>query len=170
MKALNGLRAVAVAVLVAGSAVGVAEGATEASGLTLTQRCRPRVCIGGGGIDVPTPFENTNRKAELSDGEDYTLEGYVMMFDPEWDSGTRSMDRARPFLRVDLARHPWLASAKRKAFPYYMLEGNPSFWRDLELRSVRIVVRATSHILQTRRGPEHQLTLRPIGDITVLTP
>lgn len=130
----------------------------------VTNKCRPRVCVGGGGVDVPTPFESTNRKVELSDGEDYTLEGYVVNFDPGWDS----LNLVRAFLRVDFDRHPWLASAKRKGQPYYALEGSPSFWKDLELHSVQIRARAVGRIVQTRRGPEYVISLRPMGDVVLL--
>lgn len=88
--------------------------------------------IFGGGGEVPTPFEAFNQKAELADGEDYLLVGRVVI-QPVAGSGS---DRLQAFLQVDLDVHPWLASARRKANPYYPLEGSVGFWR--QYRGIRI--------------------------------
>src|SRR3954454_18586428 len=79
-----------------------------------------------GGDHLPTPFKLLNTKVELADGEQYVLEGTVV-------AGTFNA-----YLEVDLETHPWLATKKRKEFPYYVLEGGLSFWRKYEGVRVRV--------------------------------
>ncbi|MBI2712540.1 MAG: hypothetical protein HYX41_06790 [Bdellovibrio sp.] len=92
---------------------------------------------GGGGHDVPTPFEVVNSKAELADGEVYQLAGVVF-----FDLSFSEIGYARaPFFNVDLNYSPWLANRARRAFPYYELEEGFD-WSRIEGKRVVALVRA----------------------------
>lgn len=113
------------------------------------------LALGGGGHDVPTPFEFVNSKFELADGEIYQLAGRIVS-ETEWTSYDRA---AQAYLEVDLNYTPWLASAKRISFPYYPLNaGYP--WESLEGRKVVLLVRAHGKAVVNRdRTVSYQLSL-----------
>jgi len=107
-------------------------------------------CNGG---EVPIPFEDSNHRVELADGEIYTLIGRVRFL----------LDT--PYLEVDLAQHPWLANSKRKLSPVYPIDGTPGLpidWRLHEGKVVRTYMRARGFIarLEIRPGYEPRLEYR----------
>ncbi len=114
---------------------------------------------GGGGGDIPFPFETANQKAELADGEVYILSGRVV-FAP----GPVSVEPAA-YLEVDFKEHPWLESAKRKQVPFYLLENSEVDWKKWENQRVIVPVRAKGQILTNPHSdPVYTLTLKAIAE------
>ncbi len=95
---------------------------------------------GGEGHEVPSPFSNTNQVVELADGEAYTLIGKVVF-----------MGKIA-YLNVNLDLHPWLATTRRKAFPFYRLIGNPSIFKDLEQKEVKVLAQAQIELSPASTG------------------
>jgi hypothetical protein len=96
------------------------------AGLSQSSGAPPSVPVRGGGDHLPVPFKAFNTKVELAEGEYYVLEGSIVV------------TGATTYLEVDLEAHPWLATKKRKEFPYYSLEGARAFWRKFEGVRVRL--------------------------------
>lgn len=120
---------------------------------------------GGGGGDIPFPFETANQKAELADGEVYLLSGRVV-FAP----GPVSVE-PMPYLEVDFQEHPWLESAKRKQVPFYLLENSDLDWKKWENQRVMVPVRAKGQILTNPHSdPVYTLTLKAMGEPIVPPP
>ena len=136
---------------------GSAAGESSVGGWVADDSGRPAPCGGSG--DVPTPFLNTNQRVELSDGELYTLVGRIHAL------------RDSALFEVDLAEHPWLASARRKASPLYGLEGSPSFWRRFDGKKVRVLVEAKgiARLSPATGEPEYWLSLQPVADPIVIS-
>jgi hypothetical protein len=114
------------------------------------------------GGEVPIPFEDSNQRVELADGEIYTLIGRVRF----------QLDT--PYLEVDLGQHPWLANSKRKLSPVYPIDVSPSLpvdWKVLEGKLVKSYMRARGFItkLEFRPGVEPRLEYR-IGLEAMLNP
>lgn len=110
---------------------------------------------GGGGHDVPTPFEVVNSKFELADGEIYQLTGNIVF---EKDVLGDTIYR-KPYLAVDLSYTPWLRNKGRARFPYYPLDESYA-WRELEGKKVILLVRAHGKIVADTTGrPYYELTL-----------
>ena len=112
-----------------------------------------RTC-GGGGIDVPTPFQCVPAvKFELAEGEVYHLIGTVVFMAQSEHS------KRKPYLKLNLAAQPWLASTKRVHFPYYQLEGNPHLWKNRMGLEVEQAFKAHGHIVPTENGHEYVISL-----------
>ena len=111
------------------------------------------------GGEVPVPFGQMNQRVELADGENYYLEGKVMISDEQ------------AFFEVDLVKQPWLANIKRKDHPYYPVEGGVGYWKKFENVRVQISVQARSSILLSvfPKTEEYVITLRPIADPILLS-
>jgi hypothetical protein len=98
-------------------------------------------CYSTCGGDVPWPFELSNQTAELADGERYLLFGRV------------EIQGGQAYFVVDLARHPWLASAKRKRNPkYQLISGDLAYWQTYLGRSLRVAARARWQIIESLKG------------------
>jgi hypothetical protein len=98
---------------------------------------RPKLnCPGGQGGGSALPF-GPNQTAELADGELYQLKGWVRV------RANGTVD-----LEVDLCAHPWLATAIRRAKPFYLL-GQPvsGNWTPWTNRKIELAVRAHVEIL-----------------------
>ena len=89
-------------------------------------------CTQGGGGEIPTPFSVANRTAELADREPYLLFGKLV-----FRSGL-------PYLELDFSAHPWLASAVRKADPYYLIESSNGSLHEYEDKTVKVL--AFAHV------------------------
>ena len=108
---------------------------------------------GGGGHDVPTPFELANPKLELADGEIYQLAGWVVAQEVYTEHGIAMV----PYFQVDLRYTPWLATQKRVVDPFYQIDLNDSLVPWLKQGSKRrvVLVRAKGRIEQYRDGSVH---------------
>ncbi len=98
--------------------------------------------IGPCGGEIPWPFATLNQKAELADGEHYALNGTIIFTE------------GLPYFLVDFRAHPWLASERRTARPFYSLMGVVGFWKRYEGKYVQVVGEAQGVIAQdagTRR-------------------
>lgn len=118
---------------------------------------------GGGGYDVPTPFDyvarmdGANRRFELAENEIYDLIGRVVLLPAqEDDSGN-----IYPYLEIDLNHFGLLANSKRLSSPYYRLEGSAHDWKRWDRLPVRILVYARSHIIMGRKGLQNLISLDP---------
>ena len=113
-------------------------------------------CAGrSGGGDVPTPFEATDAKFELADGEIYLLTGRVELMPSLMDdSGS-----IRPYLAVNLTQYPWLANAKRTESPYYVLEGTSRKWKAWDRFPVKLLCRAHGRIVTIGGKLQYRITL-----------
>ena len=87
------------------------------------------------GHEVPTPFAAANQKFEMADGESYVLWGQVVFINDV------------PHLKGDLELAPWLATVKRKAFPFYRLEGSARYWQPFEGEKVRVWATARGRVV-----------------------
>lgn len=103
---------------------------------------------GGSGGEVPNPFSNVNQKVELADGESYLLVGRVII---------DSSDRDLVYLAVDLKEHPWLANAKRKADPFYLIEASGRTWRKYDGLRVKITAEAKMYVVGSEKRGFHTL-------------
>lgn len=101
--------------------------------------------------DTPMPFESTNRRAELADGELYTLVGRVVFV------GDQAM------LEVDLNEHPWLASTKRRNDPFYPIVQRSDTYRQFEGRRVLLQARARAVITITPAPAAYSIWLSILG-------
>ena len=118
---------------------------------------------GGGGGEIPSPFNTMNQKAELSDGDLYFLVGRIVFGPPVTGSA-----RKQAYLEVDLNQHPWLANQKRKQFPFYPLEGSTKFWERLEGQVVRMACEAHAKIVTVEKGKsDYVIFLAPQVDQTL---
>ena len=88
-------------------------------------------CYSSCGGEIPWPFQVSNQAVELSDGEKYLL------------MGTVEIRNSRAYFIVDLVKHPWLATAKRRENPAYLLEGSTDYWKAYEGKRIRLVSTAT---------------------------
>jgi hypothetical protein len=135
------------------------------------------VILGGGsGHDVPTPFQLTQTKFELADGELYSLVGtitfapapapYIVQSALQRPSYTQyyntSAKKLRPYFSINLENHPWIANAKRIDSPLYFIESTSEKWKEWEDTSVNLLCRAHGRILLTSHGPEYAIQLEPI--------
>ncbi len=104
---------------------------------TLVRRqLRSVPCPGGLSGGGALPF-GPNQTAELADGELYQLKGWV-----------RIRGSGSAYLEIDFCAHPWLASAQRRAAPYYLL-GQPVYgtWINWKDRKIELAVRPHTEIL-----------------------
>lgn len=108
-----------------------------------------------GASDIPWPINVGNQKVELADGEVYRLAGKIV-FAP----GVVSLD-AIPYLEVDFEEHPWLESAKRKAWPFYPIENPVVDWKKWDGHRVVVLVRVSGQVLQSSQSdPVYTLILK----------
>jgi hypothetical protein len=143
----------------AGSALAEGKGRVR----TRPSPCQGRICAGVGGGELPTPFEARNRTVELAAGETYLLSGKVVFLK---SSKVAEALGVSAFLQIDLESHPWLASARRKANPYYPLVGPASYWRNHEGRDVRLNCEAQGRVLFVDDfGPQYEILLDPLADV-----
>lgn len=83
----------------------------------------------------PVPFSTINRKVELAAGELYTLVGWI---------GSRN---GQTLFRVSLEDQPWLATAARKANPFYPVVDSQATWKKISPSiKVRVMVRAQQRL------------------------
>ncbi len=80
--------------------------------------------------EIPTPFNEMNRKVELATNEYYVLNGWIRFV------------RDNVYLQIDLEDHPWLANQKRMNFPYYAIINFPANRKDLKDTRVTVRVQA----------------------------
>ena len=103
----------------------------------------------GGGI--PSLNNLANTKAELADGEVYNLSGTIVF-----------LNDGLPYLQVDMKKYPWLANAKRIAFPYYQLSGEADFWHRYEGNHVQYICLAAGGFITAADGtPSYAIALNP---------
>ena len=136
--------------------LGLATSSAWAFGPAYWNRCKGDQCgaSGGGGGEIPTPFDAFNQRAELADGEDYLLVGRVIIENV-------SVEGSRAYFEVDLDQHRWLASAKRKADPRYPLEGSVGFWKLYRGLRIKLPCLAVQQITVTgQQKPEATIWLR----------
>lgn len=93
-------------------------------------------CYSSCGGEIPWPFQVSNQAVELSDGEKYLL------------IGTVEIRANRAFFVVDLVRHPWLSTAKRREYPGYILQGTTDYWKAYEGKRIRLVSTANWSVVQ----------------------
>ncbi len=115
--------------------VPIAWNQTRAAGVLRDAKGVP--CNGSQGGGGALPF-GPNQVAELQDGELYQLKGLVRV-----SHGGSEV----AYLEVDFCAHPWLASAKRRENPRYLL-GQPvaGSWNSWADKKVEIAVRARHQI------------------------
>jgi hypothetical protein len=97
------------------------------------------VDVGSKGNDLPVPFRAHNLRVELADGENYRLQGLVVMFEGD------------AFFHVDLDAHSWLANKEREKNPLYRLEADPSIHWPLyegELIQIRVEAKGRMHLIE----------------------
>ena len=109
----------------------------------------------------PDPF-TSNDKAELADGEHYTLQGTLL----------RDSDGVH-FIQVDFKEHPWLATAKRRNYPFYDLEENSRSSLNLDTilgKVVRVQGKAHGKIVRytyqdgTVSAPQYEISVQLSAD------
>lgn len=115
-------------------------------------------CRGGGGNDVPTPFDFRGQKFELADGELYVLAGKVIISSSVFEDSGQKM----AYLQIDLDKQGWLAGFQRREFPYYPLEADPRDWTAFEQKEVRILVKAHGRIIGNGNQAQYVIYLEPI--------
>lgn len=121
-----------------------------------------RGSAGGGGGEIPTPFEAYNQKVELADGEAYVLVGRVVIDNIAPDGSTS--ERMRAFFEIDLNEHPWLGNTKRKMRPFYPLEGAVSTWRRYNGMRVKLPCIAVGGVVYTPgQQAEYVIWLRKVA-------
>lgn len=105
--------------------------------------------------DVPRPFENPNRKVELAAGENYLLQGKLLV---EKDGDV--------WFFVDLREHPWLATKERIGQPYYRLDVDAGFdIQKYKSRLVQVPVRANGQVLRDLvKGYIYQIKLKLLSE------
>jgi hypothetical protein len=111
-------------------------------------------CFGGGddGGGIPVPYSALNQKVELADREYYTLVGRVIFVENV------------PFLQVDLAKHPWLANARRNERPLYQLVADSADWVSYEGEWLQVFVQAQGRIVKNELGVfVHDLVLKSVA-------
>jgi len=115
-------------------------------------------CYSTCGGEIPWPFQVSNQAVELSDGERYLLIGSVEII-----SG-------RPLFSVDLAKHPWLATAKRRENPRYILEGPTEYWKAFEGKRLRLVCTAIWNAVQDTDTHRYRMEvmLQSLADPAIL--
>jgi hypothetical protein len=98
----------------------------------------PVNCSGRTGGGGSFPF-GPNTLAELAENELYQLRGKVRV---------RRSDGSA-FLEIDFCDHPWLATAKRRAYPFYILGALPNggTWTKYQDLKVEVAVRARGEVL-----------------------
>ncbi len=104
-------------------------------------------CYSSCGGEIPWPFQVSNQAVELSDGEKYLLMGTVEIL------------HGRAFFVVDLVKHPWLATAKRRENPRYMLQGATDYWKGYEGKRIRLVSTAAWSMSQDVATREYTLAI-----------
>jgi hypothetical protein len=120
------------------------------------------VILGGGsGHDVPTPFQITQTRFELADGETYSLVGTIVFIPTPLGSEAEFL-QLRPYFSLNLKNHPLLANAKRVISPLYLIQGNVEKWKKWESRSVNLLARAHGKVHLTSKGLEYFIYLEEI--------
>jgi hypothetical protein len=91
---------------------------------------------------------------ELSDGERYLLLGKVVI------------DGGRAYFEVDLTKHAWLATTKRKQNPRYVLEGSVDYWAAYSGKRIRLVSTAQWAVVQdvTNHDLKVEVVLQSLAD------
>lgn len=103
--------------------------------------------------ELPIPFQSANQKVELSDGELYTLLGWVRI------------KEGRGFFEVDFAAHPWLANTRRKALPFYPLVIDKGGILPYEDQRVQVFVQAQGGVEYGTEGAEPAYTITLVSQI-----
>jgi len=120
--------------------------------------CSGDIYSGGNGHDVPTPFEDVNRRFELADGEIYALPGNLVSKSPltNDDSSTQA------YFAVEMEKYSWLTNSKRAEYRYYpLLISNYERVR-ASVMSGTLLCRAHGKIVKGRNGKQYQVFLEPI--------
>ena len=99
-------------------------------------------CYSSCGGEIQWPFQVSNQAVELSDGEKYLL------------MGTVEIRNNRAFFVVDLVKHPWLATAKRRDNPSYVLRGATDYWNGYEGKRIRLTSTAEWTVVQDLENRE----------------
>ena len=115
--------------------------------------------MGGGGHDVPTPFEVMNPKYELSDGEIYLLSGQIQLMPARRGESSN----IRPFLWLDLAGHAALANSQRVRDPLYPISGSLQRWMEKRGNYVQLLFKAHGRVVQGTNGAEYEIYLEPLS-------
>jgi hypothetical protein len=116
-------------------------------------------CFTSCGGEIPWPFQVSNQAVELSDGERYLLMGRVEIIND------------RPFFVVDLVKHPWLNTAKRRDNPRYVLEGAVEYWKAYAGKRIRLVSMAEWQTVQdvsNLHGYRVEVTLQSLADPAII--
>jgi hypothetical protein len=123
---------------------------------------------GGGDGHQPDPHTVFNQRAELAGGELYLLRGTVVIASK---SPSASLTRKKqPYFHVDLGAHPWLASAIRKANPYYLIEGTTSYWRAYNGSYGELAVKARVQFVTDAEGEVSQvISLQVIPELSLIS-
>jgi hypothetical protein len=119
---------------------------------------RGGACGGGGGNDVPTPFDVRNQKFELADGEIYVLFGRVIIGPSVYGDISQKV----PYLKVDLQKQGWLGNFQRREFPYYPIEADLKEWSLWEQKEVKVICKARGRIVWNNSQPQYVIYLEPI--------
>jgi len=114
-------------------------------------------CYSTCGGEVPWPFQVSNQAVELSEGERYLLLGKVVI------------QNNRAYFEVDLIKHAWLSTAKRRQNPRYALEGDTKYWAAYEGKRIRLVSTAQWVVVQDTASHEFrvEVTLSSLTDPAV---
>jgi hypothetical protein len=121
---------------------------------------------GGGDGHSPDPLTVFNQHVELADGELYLLRGRVVLASEKVARGGRKL---QPYLELDTDAHPWLAGARRKASPYYMIEGTTAYWRAFSGSYGEIAARAHVQFKTGADGETVQvISLKVIPELSLI--
>lgn len=109
-----------------------------------------------GGKEIPTPFQELNRRVELAHGEKYLLTGWVRFI------------KDSVYFEIDLEEHPWLAHQRRVEYPYYFILNYPVARKDLKDARVWLRVEARGMVRRwdDPSRAEYQISLRMIDIVT----
>jgi hypothetical protein len=102
-------------------------------------------CYSTCGGEIPWPFQVSNQAVELSDGERYLLLGKVVI------------QNNRAYFEVDLVKHAWLSTARRRQNPLYVLEGDTKYWSAYEGKRIRLVSTAQWAVVQDAGSHEFKV-------------
>jgi hypothetical protein len=102
------------------------------------------------GGDIPLPLMETNQRAELADGEQYTLVGTILA------------EQDQVYLEVNFEEHPWLRSARRARNPYYPIGPIDGGWEKFTGKSIQIQVMARGFIVLNGTKGRYGIWLTPL--------
>lgn len=119
-----------------------------------------KVCVGGGGGgEIPTPFEEGHHtRFELADGETYLLRGFIQILSSFEDSNKGP----EVYFKPNFYHMPWLKSRARLANPFYPMDATRSNWQNEDGREVILVARAHGKVIDLGDGPVYVISLEPL--------